>query len=46
MLQMQVSKIAAFVLGGIFIGLQSLSYSGYINVNYDKFQKNLEVILD
>jgi uncharacterized membrane protein (Fun14 family) len=39
----QVSKIVAFVVGGLFIGMQTLSYNGYMAVNYDKLQKDVEV---
>jgi len=42
----KVSKVLAFAVGGIFIALQSLSYNGYMNVNYGKIQKDVENIMD
>lgn len=42
----KVSKVVAFAVGGIFIALQSLSYNGYMNVNYGKIQKDVEKIMD
>lgn len=39
----KVSRILAFGLGGLFIVVQSLSYNGYIKVNYDGIQKEIEV---
>ena len=39
----QVSKIAAFSVGGVFIGLQALSYNGIIKIDYDGVQKKIEV---
>ena len=35
--------MSAFVVGGAFIGLQSLSYHGYVVVNHEKLKKDLEV---
>lgn len=35
--------MAAFVLGGMFIAVQTLSYNGFLVVNYDKVQKEIEV---
>ena len=32
----RVSKFLAFVVGGLFISIQTLSYHGYIAVNYGK----------
>lgn len=42
----KVSKVVAFVAGGSFILLQSLSYSRYIDVNYKALQKDAEKIMD
>jgi uncharacterized membrane protein (Fun14 family) len=42
-LLLQVSKIIAFGVGGVFITLQALSYNGLININYEKVQKSVEV---
>jgi uncharacterized membrane protein (Fun14 family) len=41
----KVSKFGAFVLGGSFILIQSLSYGGLIKVDYDGIQKQVEVEL-
>lgn len=30
-------------MGGIFISVQLLSYNGYLAVNFDKLQKDVEV---
>lgn len=40
----KVSKLLAFGLGGVFIIVQAMSYNGYINVNYEGIQKDIEVI--
>ena len=42
----KVSKIMAFALGGVFIAVQSLSYNGYMIVNYEKVQKDVERLMD
>lgn len=39
----KVSRLLAFGLGGVFIIVQAMSYSGYINVNYDGIQEDIEV---
>ncbi len=41
----KVSRVVAFVFGGIFVGVQALSYSGYLSVNYEKLQKDAEKLL-
>lgn len=38
-----MSKIVAFVVGGAFIFVQTLSFNGMIDVNYDGIQKHVEV---
>ena len=40
---LQVSKVVSFFLGGAFILIQSLSYTGYIKVDYDGIKKDVEV---
>eukprot|EP01039_Chlorochromonas_danica_P005260 gene5260-5794_t len=42
----KVSRIIAFGVGGVFIIVQSLSYSGLIEVKYDGLQKKVETALD
>jgi len=42
----KVSKLLAFGLGGVFIMIQSLQYSGYIDVNYKGIQKDIEGMMD
>eukprot|EP00981_Chlorochromonas_danica_P015083 scaffold10372_cov243-Ochromonas_danica.AAC.8 len=42
----KVSRIIAFGVGGVFIVIQSLSYSGLIKVNYDGIEKKVESVLD
>ena len=39
----QVSRMIAFTVGGIFIIVQVLAYNGYVSVNLDKFQSDIEV---
>ena len=39
----KVSKLLAFGLGSMFIAVQAMSYSGYIDVNYSGIQKDIEV---
>ena len=39
----QVSKIAALGIGGVFVGLQALSYNGLIKIDYEGVQKKIEV---
>jgi uncharacterized membrane protein (Fun14 family) len=40
---MQVSRVAAFVVGGMFMLIQGLAYNGYINVNHAQIKKDIEV---
>ena len=40
---LQVSRIIALGVGGVFITLQALSYNGFISINYKKVQKSVEV---
>ena len=40
---LQVSKLAAFSLGGVFILVQALSSQGYLVVNHEKIQREVEV---
>jgi uncharacterized membrane protein (Fun14 family) len=42
----KVSKVVAFMVGGAFIMLQTMSYTGYLNVDYNKVQKDIENALD
>ncbi|ETV92861.1 hypothetical protein, variant [Aphanomyces invadans] len=41
-----VSKVAAFVVGLAFVGMQCASYNGYVNVNYEKLQRDIMALLD
>jgi len=42
----QVSKLIAFGVGGIFILVQTLQYNGYIKVDYQGIQKDVESYMD
>lgn len=42
----KVSKVVAFALGGFFIVIQTLSFNGYMQVNYDKLEKEANKVLD
>jgi len=42
----RIGKLASFFFGVGFITLQSLSYSGYIQVNHEEVKKTIEKILD
>lgn len=42
----KVGKVGAFIFGAGFCMFQSLSYSGYITVNYEKVGKDLSKLLD
>lgn len=42
----KVSKVGAVALGGLFVLLQCASYSGYIDVNYQKLQRDMTDYLD
>ncbi|ETV92860.1 hypothetical protein H310_12898 [Aphanomyces invadans] len=42
----KVSKVAAFVVGLAFVGMQCASYNGYVNVNYEKLQRDIMALLD
>eukprot|EP01031_Cornospumella_fuschlensis_P028289 gene28289-34157_t len=42
----KVSKIAAFMVGGAFIFIQTLSYGGLIHVDYEGLQRKVEKTLD
>ena len=35
----KLGKVAAFIIGLAFIGLQLLAYKGIININYDALQQ-------
>lgn len=39
----KVSKIAAFMVGGAFIFIQTLSYGGLIHVDYEGLKRKVEV---
>lgn len=41
----KVSKVAAFIIGGVFVTIQALSYNGFLEVNYDKIRSDVEVRL-
>lgn len=45
-LSMRVGKVAALALGGGIILLQIANEKGYINVNWDKVNKNLDKVAD
>lgn len=38
--------MAAFFVGASFIFVQTLQHGGYINVNYDRVEKDVEGALD
>lgn len=42
----KVSKQAAVAVGMVFIGLQGLSYAGYININYKKVSDDAQRAMD
>jgi uncharacterized membrane protein (Fun14 family) len=42
----KVGKVAAIVLGGGFMALQTLSYSGYVEVDHGKLKKDIEGMMD
>jgi len=42
----KVSKLVAFSVGGLFIIIQTLSFNGYMQVNYEKVEKAAEKVLD
>jgi len=42
----KVGKVGTFIFGAGFCMFQSLSYSGYITVNYEKVGKDLSKLLD
>ena len=42
----KIGKVASITLGMSFMALQTLAYSGYIDVHHDKLQKQVESILD
>eukprot|EP00600_Ochromonadales_sp_CCMP1393_P009605 CAMPEP_0174953730 /NCGR_PEP_ID=MMETSP0004_2-20121128/19_1 /TAXON_ID=420556 /ORGANISM="Ochromonas sp., Strain CCMP1393" /LENGTH=174 /DNA_ID=CAMNT_0016201441 /DNA_START=96 /DNA_END=620 /DNA_ORIENTATION=+ len=42
----KVSKLIAFGVGGIFILVQTLQYNGYIKVDYQGIQKDVESYMD
>lgn len=39
----KVSRVVAVLVGGAFIFIQSLSYAGYIKVDHEKLQRDVEV---
>lgn len=42
----KVGKVVGVVLGVGFMGLQTLSYSGYVDVDHDKLKKDVEGLMD
>ena len=42
----RVGQEVGYVIGLAFIGLQSLNYLGYINIDYKKVTKDAEKIMD
>ena len=42
----KAGKVAAMVLGGGFMALQTLAYSGYIEVDHGKLKKDIEGMMD
>jgi uncharacterized membrane protein (Fun14 family) len=42
----KVSKLVAFAVGGFFIVIQTLSFNGYMQVNYEKLEKEANKVLD
>ncbi|TYZ61050.1 hypothetical protein PybrP1_002655, partial [[Pythium] brassicae (nom. inval.)] len=42
----KVSKVGALVLGALFILMQCASYSGYIDVDYQKLERDVLDFLD
>lgn len=42
----KIGKVASITLGLSFLALQSLAYSGYIDVHHEKLQKQVEEMLD
>eukprot|EP01038_Epipyxis_sp_PR26KG_P013455 gene13455-18047_t len=42
----KISKFVAFTIGTFFVVVQTLSYSGYLDVKYDKLQTEAEKVLD
>ena len=42
----RLSSNVAYAIGLAFLGLQGLSYAGYININYHKAIKDVTKVLD
>jgi len=42
----KLGKLAAFGFGSLFVLLQGLAYSGYIDVNYGKLESDVSNVLD
>jgi len=42
----KVSKVGALALGSLFVVMQCASYSGYIDVNYQKLERDVMTYLD
>ena len=42
----KAGKVAAIVLGGGFMALQTLAYSGYVEVDHGKLKKDIEGMMD
>ena len=39
----RVSSLIALAIGGAFVFCQALAYNGYVIINYEKVQKDVEV---
>merc|ERR1719471_307701 len=42
----KMTKVAAFAVGGVFLGLQGLAYNGYISVNWEQIEQETIQKLD
>ena len=42
----KVSKMIAFVVGGMFMALQALAYNGYANLDQEKIKNDVEKVMD
>ncbi len=42
----QLGRVLACAVGGVFVGLQVLAYHGYTVVNYEKIEEDVTKLLD
>ena len=40
-----MSRLVAFTVGGVFMVMQVLAYNGYVKIDMDKIESDIEVLV-